>query len=64
MPQVECPACKGKGKAAVFQNAITEQPGGLLLKACPACHGSGKTTVELADKLTKRQRAWDKILNG
>lgn len=64
MSQVECPSCKGKGKVAVFQSAIAEQQGGLLLKACPACHGSGKTTVELADKLTKRQRAWDKMLNG
>lgn len=25
MTLVECPTCKGKGKAAVFQNAITEQ---------------------------------------
>lgn len=64
MAQVECPSCKGRGKEVVFLNPTTEQRGRLSLDTCSICNGSGKTTVEIAEQLTKRQKTWDKILNG
>lgn len=64
MAQVECPACKGRGKEVVFHNATPEQRNGFSLEICTICKGSGKTTEEIADKITRRQKTWDKILNG
>ncbi len=64
MTEVECPACKGRGKEVTFHNAIQEQTNRLSLESCSVCTGTGKTTPEIADKIIRRQKAWDKLLNG
>lgn len=64
MTEVECPACKGQGKEMVLHNAISNHQSSFSLGTCSICLGTGKTSEEKANKLIKRQAAWDKILNG